>query len=259
MFIFTALFFFATTNAADFPPYIETITESSRINWTTLRVEAVGKAQAPSNAPDYKTQELQAMTLANNSLQDAIFGINIDAKIDYQSLLNRDDSVSRYIESIVKRYDISDTIYHGDQSVEITTYISIHALLRGYVIERSQIDGRVAKRRGQSPTGVIIDARNMQFEPVLFPTIHTTTTSRWLTVDNFSKHTAQTKLPFMYATEAANPAVISRVGLNPSLYIAESSSNDTMTVRPVGNSNLTDQDVHSIMANGQVVILLQPQ
>ena len=258
MYSFVYLFIGGFADASDFTPYVESISESSRINWTTLRVEAVGKAQAPSNAPDYKTQELQAMTMANNSLQDAVFGIDIDAKIDYQTLLNRDDSVSRYIESTVKRYEISDTIYHADQSVELTTYISLHALLRGYVIERAQIDGRVQKSRGQTPSGIIIDARNVDFQPVLFPTIHTTTESRWLTVDGFSKHTAQTKLPFQYAREAANPDVTKRVGLNPSLYMAESSSYDTLTVRPVGNPNLTEQDVYSIMANGQVVILLEP-
>ena len=83
------------------------------------------------------------MNFANETLQHAIFAVDVDAETDYQSLLNRNDEISRSIESVAKRYNVSDVVYVDGDAVESTVFIDMHDLLRSYIIERSGVEGRV--------------------------------------------------------------------------------------------------------------------
>ena len=67
-----------------------------------MRVEAVGKGNVITNAADYTKAELNSMSFANETLQHAVFAIDLDAQTDYQSLLNRNDELSRGVESVAK-------------------------------------------------------------------------------------------------------------------------------------------------------------
>ena len=58
---------------------------------------------------------------------------------------------------------------------------------------------------------MIIDARHIEFEPVILPTISIKGDEDWLSVEDFSKYAAQSRFPFMYAVSASNPDVIAKV------------------------------------------------
>ena len=118
-----------------------------------MRVEAVGKGNVITNAADYTKAELNSMSFANETLQHAVFAIDLDAETDYQSLLNRNDELSRSIESVAKRYHISDVVYVDGDVVESTAFIDMHDLLRSYIIERSGVEGRVRSPKGREHTG----------------------------------------------------------------------------------------------------------
>ena len=238
---------------------LEPVSDTSRIDWTTMRVEAVGKGNVITNAPDYTKAELNSMSFANETLQHAVFAIDLDAETDYQSLLNRNDELSRSIESVAKRYHISDVVYVDGDVVESTAFIDMHDLLRSYIIERAGVEGRVRSPKGREHTGVIIDARQIDFEPIILPTIATKGNDNWLSVDHFSKYSAQSLFPFMYAVSAGNPDVIAKVGHNPALYIADDVTFDTLHVHNVGSSPLTSEEIGPIMGNGRVVILLSSE
>lgn len=238
---------------------IESVSDTSRIDWTTMRIEAVGKGNVITNAADYTKAELSSMNFANETLQHAVYALDVDAETDYQSLLNRNDEISRSIESVAKRYNVSDVVYVDGDAVESTVFIDMHDLLRSYLIERSGVEGRVRSPKGRDHTGVIIDARHIEFEPVLLPTISLNGDENWLSVEDFSKYAAQSKFPFMYAVSASNPDVIAKVGNNPALYIADTSTVDTLQVHNIDSTRLTVQEKQTIMGNGRVVILLSSE
>jgi hypothetical protein len=221
-----------------------------------MRIEAVGRGQSGGNSQDYQNSEVQAMSIAREGVQHALFSLDIDAQTDYNTLLNRNDELKHYIESTAKHYEISDTIYNSDQSVETTAFISLHTLLRAYVIEQAMVSERIRPNKSGAPSGIIIDARSVDFNPVLFPTIQTINNDDFLSVSGFSKHSAQTKLPFIYATSPINPVVSARVGSNPTLYIADSAIHDTLTVHSIDPKTLSDKERQAIMANGRVVIII---
>ena len=238
---------------------IEPVSDTSRIDWTTMRIEAVGKGNVITNAADYTKAELSSMDFANETLQHAVFAVDVDSETDYQSLLNRNDEISRSIESVAKRYNVSDVVYVDGDAVESTVFIDMHDLLRSYIIERSGVEGRVRPPKGVEHTGVIIDARHIEFEPIILPTISMNGDDKWLSVEDFSKYSAQSKFPFMYAVSASNPDVIAKVGTNPALYMADDSNLDTLHVHNIDSNPVTTDEKESIMGNGRVVILLSSE
>lgn len=238
---------------------IEPVSDTSRIDWTAMRVEAVGKGNVITNAADYTKAELNSMKFANTTLQHAVFEIDIDSKTDYQSLLDRNDELSRNLESVAKRYQVSDVVYVEGDAVESTAFLDMHDLLRSYIIERSGVESRVRTPRRGEHTGVIIDARNVEFEPIVLPTIAINGDDKWLSIESFSRYTAQSKFPFMYATSASSADVIAKVGSNPALYAADSVSLDTIKVHNIDSSPLTTEERDLIMGNGRVVILLSSE
>ena len=259
MFIFGAMFglgiLIPTAQAMDFPAVMEECADGTFINWTEMRLESVAQGQTGFSAKGYEKQEIRAMTVANENLQRNLVNLNIDAKTSYNDLLNRNDEISKYITSNVIRYDVAETIYNSDKSVETTVYIDIHTLLRPYILERAEYEQKKPPRPKEY-TGIIIDARQIDFDPVLFPTIDTKDIPEWLSVAGFSDYSAKTNLPFLYATDAANPLALNKVGRNPAFVVATASKYDHLIV-DVGSLQLTDDDRSSIMGYGSVVILLQ--
>ncbi len=249
------LLFLSLSQANETSAVLEPITDTSRINWTSMRVEATGGSQVVTNAPNYNKAELQSMRLGQTTLQKALYSIDVDSEVDFQDLLNRNDAITRSIQSSASRYEVSDVVYINAETIESTLYIDMHGLLRPYIIERAGIEGRVASPKRSEHSGIIIDARSVEFDPVVLPVIHTSGQENWLSVDDFSKHTAKNRFPFAYALDATSTSVIDKVGSNPALYMASESTFDSLTVHSLG-SPLSDSERASIIGNGRVVILL---
>ena len=50
--------------------------------------------------PTIRKQNLNSMSFANETLQHAVFAIDLDAETDYQSLLNRNDELSHEVSNL---------------------------------------------------------------------------------------------------------------------------------------------------------------
>lgn len=249
------LLFLSLSQANETSAVIESITDTSRINWTSMRIEATGGSQVVTNAPNYNKAELQSMRLGQSTLQKALYSIEVDSEVDFQDLLNRNDAITRSIQSAANRYEVSDVVYINAETIESTIYVDMHGLLRPYLIERAGIEGRVSTPKRSEHSGIIIDARNVDFDPVVLPVIHTSGQENWLSVDDFSKHNAKNSFPFAYALDATATSVIDKVGSNPALYMANEATFDALTVNSLG-APLSESERAAIIGNGRVVILL---
>lgn len=250
--------FFSITNShavENFPVVAEQISDSGRINWTDMRVESTSFAQTGymSNV-GYSEQEVRAMTSANQELQELIYSVQVDQQNSYKNLLQRNDEIGNYIASTVKKYDVSETVYNTDQSVEITTFLDLHTLFRPYVLEMSLVLEKVPKPK--THTGIIIDARNVSYKPMVLPCVSTTKIPNWLSVSHFSQYTASTTLPFVYATDAAHPRVANRVGRNPLIIQATSTMDGCLVVPHEATTDISEFDYTGITGNGFMVIVL---
>ncbi len=241
--------------AVEAPTVVEEISIHSQIDWTEMRIEAVGKAGVMTNAANYSHAEVNAIRQAQEHVQKATYELNLDAEIDYQDLVNRNDVMARNMTDAATKSEVSDVIYLNEDTVETRVFIDLQELLRPYIIERAGIESRVNRPTKKQASGIIVDARNVDFDPVVLPTVQTYNDQQWLSVEHFSAYTAQSKLPFRYAVDATNPLVIDIVGSKPALYIADKATFDTLTVHSVGET-ISAENRDAIMGNGKVVILV---
>jgi hypothetical protein len=249
------IFFFLLSllSADEFSNSIEQHGDSS-INWTQMRLQ--GSAYVEQNGPtdDYAKQEARALALAHQALKETFDHLQIDQSKNLNSIANEDSKTQRYILAHAKKYKVSQTSYKEPGGVSVHIYWEIHTLLRPVVIERATED--VAATKPTKHTGIIIDARGMKYDPVLFPEILKGNGSTWLSSTGFSQARAETSLPFIYAPHAAHNNVIDRVGNNPVIFLAQSTSNHTITINDSFPTGLSEEDAKAIMANGSVVILI---
>ena len=239
--------------AGEFQNTVEKSNNSS-VNWTQMRL--VGTASVNQNGPtdDYAKQEARALALAHKALKGTFDLLKIDPKTTLGDITTEDSKTQRYILANAKKYKVSQTSYRETGGVSVQIYWDIHSLLRPVIIENAT-EG-ITTTKPQQHTGIIIDARGLNFEPVLFPVISKGEQSEWLSVAGFSKRQAETKMPFIYAPHAAHTLVVNRVGNNPAIFIAKSRSSNKIIIDETIPSTLSNEDTRAIMANGNVVILL---
>ena len=248
LFSFLSLLF-----ANDFKNTIEKHGDSS-INWTQMRLE--GTAYVEQNGPtdDYAKQEARALALAHQALKETFDHFQLNPKTTLDDISSEDSKTQRYILANAKKYKVSQTSYQETGGVAVNVYWDIHTLLRPVIIEHSS--EKVSTAPPKTHTGIIIDVRGLNFAPILFPEIMKTDGSPWLNVAGFSKDKAEVKLPFIYAPYAAHSTVIERGGDNPAIFTAKSISGHQIIINNSSSTELSDTDAKSIMANGNIVILL---
>ena len=237
--------------ANEIPDLIE-VHDVSSINWTKMRLQGMGTLPL-SEAESYSKQELQALNLANEALLDSFSYFYLNAETQIEDTYRDDVKTKRYIQENTKRYQVSETTYQASEKVDVSVYLEIHTLLRPIILSQTTIKDNPPIPQNHS--GIIIDARSIDFKPVLFPTIKKGS-QEWLLASYFSEDSAKTKLPFIYSNTAAHPSVIKRVGRTPAIYQAESSYKDTIQLNEVNVPQLTATEAKALLANGTVVILL---
>jgi len=244
---------FALLFAGDFTNTIEKHGDSS-INWTQMRLE--GSAYVEQNGPtdDYAKQEARALALAHQALKKTFDHFQLDPSTTLNEISSEDSKTQRYIIAHAKKYKVSQTSYKETGGVSVNVYWDIHKLLRPVIIEHSSDD--VSTEAPKTHTGIIVDVRGLDFTPVLFPEIVKSDLSPWLSIAGFSTAKAEVQLPFIYAPYAAHSEVIERTGDNPVFFTAKSISGKKIIVHDASSTEISDSDAQSIMANGNIVILL---
>ena len=237
--------------ANEIPDLIEQHDDSS-INWTQMRLQ--GKGTLPlSETESYSKQEVQALTFANEALLNSFSYFYIDAETQIEDSYQDDPKNKLYIQDNKRKYHVEEAIYQAAEKVEVSVYLELQMLLRPIILSKTSIKDNPPYP--SSHTGIIIDARELDFKPVLFPKIKKNDTS-FLSVSYFSEDSAKTKMPFVYASTAAHPIVVDRVGRNPAIYRAKSSDKDIIQLDETVDPQLSSQDARALLANGTVVILL---
>jgi len=239
--------------ADDFRNTIEKHGDSS-INWTQMRLE--GTAYVEQNGPtdDFAKQEARALAMAHQALKETFDHFQIDPDTTLDTLASENSKTQRYIIAHAKKYQVSQTSYKETGGVSVNVYWDIHKLLRPVIIENST-EG-ISTTPPKQHTGIIIDARGLNFTPMLFPEIVKNDRTPWLSISGFSKAKAEVKLPFIYAPHAAHSNVVDRIGESPAIFIAKSVSGNKIILQDNSTEELSEADAKSIMANGNIVILL---
>ena len=176
--------------ANELPDLIEKHDNSS-INWTKMRLQ--GKGTLPlSETESYSKQEVQALTVANEALLASFSHFYIDAETQIEDTYKEDAKTKRYIQDNKRKYKVAETTYQTSDNVEVSVYLELQMLLRPVLLSKTSIKDNPPYPSGH--TGIIIDARDIDFQPVLFPVIKKGEQD-WLVVSHFLRTQRKQQCP----------------------------------------------------------------
>ena len=155
--------------------------KNGTINWSTGFITAIGKA-APSKEEKEKPSNSipgAAKTEANKNLIDILKNIKIAEK-SVKDFVASNDNIMAQIENTISDIAVIKQRYTSDGALEIEVATSMYGgflqlILPNEIaqipeIQSIETNGEVHKQRGRY-TGLVLDARGLKFEPVLYPLI----------------------------------------------------------------------------------------
>jgi hypothetical protein len=155
--------------------------EKGTINWSTGYITAKGNA-SPSKGDKNKSSSSipgAAKTDAINNFISILIDIKI-AKKSVKEFVASNDDIMAQIENTISDISAIKQHYTSDGALEIEVAASIygsflqlilpHEIVQVPEIKSIETNSKVQQQRGRY-TGLILDARGLKFEPVLYPVI----------------------------------------------------------------------------------------
>ncbi|MEA1968202.1 MAG: hypothetical protein U9N77_08280 [Thermodesulfobacteriota bacterium] len=152
------------------------------VNWTTGKVQAKGKAAPPEKKMSQASEYILSAAKADASkhLISILKTIRLNSEKSVDQHIASQDTIMAGIEKIATNAIIAEQHYASDRSMEVTLETCI---LRGFlqlvlpneIIQIPTIEYRKSEPGERDPeteyTGLVIDARGLEFQPVIYPVI----------------------------------------------------------------------------------------
>lgn len=179
----TAVFFFlfpvlAASNTGALQSQCISVFETGTINWTTGTIRAKGVAPPPKDKKQSDTIPGEARADALRNIIELLKIIRIDARLDVGSYAADKDAIMAGIEKTARDSTIVRQVYSSDGALSLTVETTIFGGFLQLVIPETirqipQITpaGSAARKTAGHYTGLIIDAREIPFSPVIYPVI----------------------------------------------------------------------------------------
>ena len=230
-------------------PLIQKIGDA-QINWTQMRLEA--KSSYASRTQSWGYRESLASQNVAQIIKDNITIVPLSTNDSIDSLRDNETFDGNFTEGL-QDWKTSESRYiHSTHEVEVIGYLSLQGYLRKTLMHfaKSNINSAPTIH-----TGLIIDARGLDFQPLVMPNIYTSQGEKMLSIEHFSPKSAQDTLPVRYVRTPADPLCSTIVGKTPAMVRAQKVHNGGLTLGE-DQSLPSTSDLGSISAQGKIVIIL---
>ena len=153
------------------------------------------------------------------------------------------------------KWHIDETIYYDEGSVEVIASIDLFENLNHLVGALASSD--IEQQKPSEHTGLIVDARMINFDPILLPVIYAPDGSPLIHIAALSKSASNKRLPVKYAPDPAHPLIVRHVGKKAAVVRAISSDSKGFFIHPEDLSKLpSEADLSAIAASGLLAIII---
>lgn len=246
------VFFFSLLSLAtpiSSTPLIQKMGEA-QINWTQMRLEAKSSYASRSQSWGYR-ESLAGQNVAQ-IIQENITVIPVSSEKSLSELRDNEQLAESFTEGLQHWKTAESRYIHSSHEVEVIGYLSLQSYLRKTLIHfaKSTITSKPTIH-----TGLIIDARGIDFQPLVMPTVYSAQGEQVLSIENFSPKSAQDTLPVRYVRTPADPLCATIAGKTPAMVRAQKVHNGGLAL--VEDISLpSTSDLAAISAHGKIVIVL---
>jgi hypothetical protein len=188
------------------------------------------------------------------ALKESILSMPITKYSSLEDLINDGSVNGRRLQPRLEQWKTLETLYLAEEfEVEVTGYLNLRTLLRQAIMKYA------SKIRPKEPTdhsGLIIDSRGLDYSPVLLPQILDSDGYTIISVDGFSRRTAQIRFPVLYVSDPGDPRGIALIGAKPSMVRAQGIVDGDLQVHSDDMTRMpSKEDLSAIIATGRIVIV----
>ena len=221
-------------------PVVEDV-GAGQLNWTTMRLEVSARSDRTVGAwKNVRVQEQDALDRLEPLIEDAARKVRFDPLRKADDLLIVEDggvptSVLRRLDDGLKSWRVRETRYLSNGGVEMDGVLEVHRWLRPMLL--SQTDAARARPSSSGMTsGVLIDARQLDFRPCLAPELSTIEGKPLVHPSKVHPDVMRRKTPVIYVRDPADPLAAERAGESPLFLIASAVSEDCRLVLDASDS-----------------------
>jgi len=244
-------------------PVVEAV-ESGQIDWTHMRLEITARSDRTVGAwKNVRVQEQDALDRLKPLIDDAARRVRFDSARQADDLLSSDEggapaNIIRRLDDGLGSWRVRETRYLSNGGVEMDGVLEIHRWLRPMLLSLSKPRERGSPKEG--PTGVLIDARHLDFRPCLAPEVRSPDDTPLVHPSMVQAEILRSKTPVIYVRDPADPIAANRAGPHPIFLTAESSQRDCLLYMSPSDSQLLKNSAgfSNAVAAAKVVIVVTP-
>jgi hypothetical protein len=223
------------------------------VDWTKAKlITVVHNQDQVGQWNDERRQEQAALHTAEDQLMASYPYISISDRLTISSF--QQENPSGVIIG-TPSWSIDETIYYDEGGVEVIASIDLLETLNPIIGHLSSSD--ISAQTPQTHSGLIIDARGLNFEPILLPVIYDSDGNPLIHISALAKETADRRLPVRYSPDPAHPLIIRQVGKNAAVVRAVSATQTGLVVHPEDMKKMpSEKDVSAIASAGLLAIII---
>ncbi len=156
----------------------------------------------------------------------------------------------------LERWTITETRYHSSGWIELDGVLDARWWLRPVLL--SLASTRPVPPLPEAPTGVVVEARGLDFEPCLAPEIRLADGGYLTRAQAVSEEAARLASPVLYVADPADPRAAERAGAAPVFVRAASGGRGRLALEPAGAAEL-ERGRRALAARGRVVVVIDAE
>lgn len=227
------------------------------VDWTNLKLVVDSRSDRTVGAwKDRRVQEQDALDSIAPRMDSAARRLPVTADSTAGDLYSGGEVGAR-LEEGARSWQVTETRYHQSGGVEMAATLDLRTWLLPALAELAVADApRLGTAEG-APTGIVVDARGLPFEPSLVPSISTVDAQPILRASLLAPALDARAAPVVYVTDPADPRAFNRAGARP-LFSRAASADGAALVLPAGDVLSPSAVVAGLVAARRVVIVIDP-
>ncbi len=214
-------------------------------------------------ATDRRVQEQDALHRLAPMIHDAAKNVLVQpdrAASDYLGPKEApaDIEIARRLDDGLKAWRVRETRYLTNGGVEMDGVLELHRWLRPILL--ASAGGTPQTPNPDGPTGILLDARHVDFRPCIAPEVHTATGQVLASPSSVHAEVLRKQAPVAYVLDPSDQIASERIGKYPLFLTAESSRDECVLVLTKADSLLLSASptFPGVVSTGRLVVVVSP-
>jgi len=230
------------------------------VDWTDMRLVVDSRSDRTVGAwKDRRVQEQDALDSIGPRMDAAARRVPVTSDSTAGDLFTLGDDVGARLEEGARSWQIEETRYHQGGGVEMSAAINLRTWLLPALAGLATAEAPSSKVWTEEghPTGLVIDARGLPFQPSLVPTVTTVDDRSVVRAQLLAPALDARAAPVVYVTDPADPRAAARAGDAP-LFAQAVSARGAELVLAAGSRLADAPELSTLVAARRIVVVVDP-